>query len=433
MLEVDVPTNELSSDAIFEDVQTANAALAGLYAKMRDNAPLAGDESGALLGIYTDDMDYYANPVTNSSFDLYTNTQIDTNTTVASYWSEAFQVIYIANAIISGCEKSYSLPVTERNRIRGEALLARSIVLFYLQQVFGDIPYPITTDYQVNQVLGKTESGQVLGKLVADISIAVQLLPNEYRSAERIFLNRKAGEFILAKIYMVQQRYSEAEMLLKGVADDPMYMFEQDLTKVFIKSGKHIIWQLKPQNSSATKEAMLYYFGNVAPTLYALSNDLIQAFPSADLRKNNWMATSTFNGNTWYRSAKYKNRQPGNDSEFSIVLRMEEVYLLLSECYVQQGRLNEALPYVNATRQRAGLTSLQQPIAKETLLNEILLENRREFFTEMGHRFIDLKRMDRLGTLISIKPNWKNYHTRWPIPQKEILINANLKPQNNGY
>ncbi|ROI02525.1 RagB/SusD family nutrient uptake outer membrane protein [Chryseobacterium sp. G0240] len=433
MLEVDVPTHELPSDIIFEDVQTANSALAGLYAKMRDNAPLAANGSGALLGIYTDDLDYYANPVSNATFDLFNNTQIDTNTTVSSFWSESYEVIYIANSIISGCDSSLALPTSEKNRIKGEALLARSLILLYLQQIFGDIPYPISTDYTINQVLGKTASDQVLIQLANDVNLSISLLPNEYRSAERIFLNKKAGELILAKIYMIQQRYTEAEILLKGIVSDPRYVFEQDLTKVFTKTGKHIIWQLKPQNGAATKESTLYYFGNVAPSLYALSGALAQSFVASDLRKTNWTASSTFNGNTWLRSSKYKNRLPGNDTEYSIVFRLEEAYLLLSECYLQQNRLNEALPYVNATRQRASLVPLGQPISKENLLNEIILENRHEFFAEMGHRFLDLKRINRLNSLIPIKPNWKSYHLLWPIPQKEVLMNANLKPQNSGY
>jgi hypothetical protein len=73
------------------------------------------------------------------------------------------------------------------------------------------------------------------------------------------------------------------------------------------------------------------------------------------------------------------------------------------------------------------------PISKELLLQEILLEDKREFFVEMGHRFLDLKRTGKLNTLQATKQNWKDIHQLWPIPQKEILLNANLKPQNPGY
>ena len=93
----------------------------------------------------------------------------------------------------------------------------------------------------------------------------------------------------------------------------------------------------------------------------------------------------------------------------------------------------DAVPFVNKTRQRAGLPTLSSGIGKDLLLAEILNENRREFFTEMGHRFLDLKRNDRLSVLTASKPNWKEFHRAWPIPQKELLLNSNLNPQNTGY
>ena len=76
---------------------------------------------------------------------------------------------------------------------------------------------------------------------------------------------------------------------------------------------------------------------------------------------------------------------------------------------------------------------LTSPLSKDDLLTEIALENRKEFFAEMGHRFFDLKRMNRLQNLQAVKTNWKAYHQFWPIPQKELLLNKNLNPQNAGY
>src|SRR5690606_31457577 len=129
---------------------------------------------------------------------------------------------------------------------------------------------------------------------------------------------------------------------------------------------------------------------------------------------------------------KYKNRT-ANTNEYSVVVRLEEVYLMLAEALAQQNKTGEALPYLNATRTRAGLAALQLPMGPEVLKTEILAEYRREFFTEMGQRFFTLKRMGRLNDLMTTKPNWKQRDARWPIPQKELLLNPALKPQNDGY
>lgn len=433
LVEVEIPNNQITTGQLFEDVQTANAALAGLYAGLRDNSPVAGNQAGELFGSYTDDLDSYATTSVNGIFDIYRNQQIAANPTIYSYWSSAYQNIYTANAIVEGVENSSSISENEKDRIKGEALLMRSILYLYLQQIFGDIPYPVTTNYQVNQTLPKTTSSEVLARLESDLSLSMNLLKDDYRNAERIYPNKKAAQLMLAKIYMIQYRWNDAEAVLKSIVQSPLYQFENNITKVFQKTGTHILWQLKPKNpGDPTKEAMNYYFINAAPTNYALAQDLVNSFSNGDLRKQNWMAVVSFNGNTWFRADKYKNRT-NNSTEYSIVFRLEEVYLLLAEALVQQNKLLEALPYVNATRLRAGLSALTGTTTQPALLNEIILENRKEFFTEMGHRFFDLKRTNRLNTLITVKPNWKSYHNLWPLPQQELLLNSNLNPQNTGY
>ncbi|NML72435.1 RagB/SusD family nutrient uptake outer membrane protein [Chryseobacterium sp. RP-3-3] len=431
MLEVETPSNQIGKDKVFVDVQTANAALAGLYAGLRDNSPLSGEALGPFLGVYTDDLDSYALTDTNGVLALYHNQQTDTNSTVYSIWSTAYQHIYAANAIIEGVRAS-ALPAEDKNRIEGEALLIRSILLFYLQQIFGASAYPISTDYTVNQSLSRVEAGEVLTRLETDLSRCIQLLSDGYRDVERIFPNRKVAELMLAKVYMLEQKWSHAEGILKTITASPLYSFQNDLAQVFQKNSGHILWQLKPAGpGDPTKEAMLYYFSAAAPTNYALSENLIGAFSSGDLRKQSWMVPVTVNGKTWYRAGKYKNTV-NNDTEDSVVFRLEEVYLLLAETLAQQNKTGEALQHINPVKQRAGLSPLAS-VSKEMLLDEILLENRREFFTEMGHRFLDLKRNGRLGDLQDVKPGWKAFHSLWPVPQKDLLLNPNLKPQNNGY
>ncbi|WP_027374832.1 RagB/SusD family nutrient uptake outer membrane protein [Chryseobacterium sp. UNC8MFCol] len=433
ILEVDVPENQIPTESVFETVQTAHAALAELYAGLWNSSPLAGNQTGRLLGSYTDDLTYYGTNSTTGLYDIFQNQQIDSNAAISTYWASAYRLVYVSNAILEGTEKSTTIPATEKQRIKGEALLVRSILFFYLQQIFGDIPYPTSTDYQINQSLSKIQSSEVLTQLENDLNTSISLLTDAYRSTERIIPNRKVAQLMLAKIYMLQSKWNNAETLLRTITQSSLYQPENDLSKVFTKSGSHILWQLKPKNNGdATQEVTAYYFTGAAPSNYALSQNLVNIFTAADQRKNQWMATVTVGQNTWYRAAKYK-ALTNNTSEFSVVFRLEEVYLLLAETLAQQDKIADALPYLNVTRQRATLSALVMPISKQSLLDEILLENRKEFFTEMGHRFLDLKRMNRLNDLLPIKTNWKSYHSFWPLPQKELLLNPNLNPQNTGY
>jgi hypothetical protein len=433
MIDAEIPANQIASEMVFADAQTADAALAGIYAGLWNNSPVAGDQLSLLLSLYTDDLDFYAPSATNGMNEIFQNQLIPSNIVVNGQWASAYQLVYSCNAVIEGCEGSTSMSAADKKRISGEALLIRSLLFLYLQQVFGDIPYPVTTNYLINQSISKTASAEVLERIESDLNDVIAVLSDQYRNAERIYLNKKSAQLLLAKVCLLTNKFSEAEIHLKTVIQSPLYQVQNDLTKTFKKSSTNIIWQLKPANSGdATKEIFAYYFDFIPPYNYALSASLVSSFSVADQRKARWMIPVTVGSTTWYRAGKYKNLT-GNTDEYSVVLRIEEAYLLLAESLAKQGKISEAVPYLNVIRQRAGLVALPVTVSQDVLLSEILTENRKEFFTETGHRFFDLKRFNQLDQLKMVKPNWKADFGLWPIPEKELLLNANLKPQNNGY
>ncbi len=435
LVEVNDPTNQLGTGQVFEDVQTANAAQAGLYADLRDQSVISGAgyyATSTLVDSYADDLDCYNNDQ-NGAMDIYRNQQQETNTMIASIWNTAYKQVYFANSIIHGAENSTALSAADKNRLKGEALLVRSLLYFYLQQLFGDIPYTASLDYEYNRSLSKTGSAMLLEQLELDLKEAVSLLEDNYRDAERIYPNRKVAELVLSRVYLTEHKYQQAEQLAKEILQSPLYQFQPDLNEVFHNTGSHILWQLSPQNSGdATIEASFYYFSDAAPNAYTLTPALVSSFADNDQRKQAWMAKVSFNGSSWYRPYKYKNLSGTNTDEYSVVFRLEEVYFILAEALAKQNRLDEALPYLNATRERAGLSALTS-LSAEGFMNELLAEKRREFFSEFGHRFFDLKRLGRLDELKAVKTNWTGFKSLWPLPQNELLLNTNLFPQTPGY
>lgn len=431
-VEIDYPSDQIGTSNVFEDIHTANAALAGLYANLRDQYVLQASYGlGPILDAYTDNLDCYFQDQ-NGYMDIYNNSQQASNTTIESVWRDAYRQIYIANSIIEGIDQSINLSVAEKKYIKGEALFLRSIVYFYLQQIFGDIPYTTSLDYRKNQSIGKMNADEVLIQLEQDLLEAIDLLEDDYRDVERIYVNKKVAELLLAKIYLTKHEYQLAQQKLADILQSPLYQFQEDLHEVFHKSGKHILWQLKPEKTGdPTQEALLYYFSNAAPRSFVLSQDLIDIFDNNDLRKQTYMAKVVFNGDSWYRPHKYKNRE-NNTNEYSIVFRIAEVYALMAEALAGQSNFSEATQYLNKSRERAGLTPLTT-LSGEEFIDELLNEKRREFFTEFGQRFMDLKRFNRFDQLIGKKPHWSENKKLWPLPQNELLLNPNLKPQNPGY
>ncbi|MDQ0477464.1 RagB/SusD family nutrient uptake outer membrane protein [Chryseobacterium sp. MDT2-18] len=435
LLDVNFPVSQIGSSQVFESVGSADAALSNLYSDLQTYSLFSGgmEGAGALLGTYTDELISYELYTQNGTIDLYNNVQGSSNITVKAIWTTAYSEIYTANALIEGIEKSTAIGEEDRNRLKGEALFLRSLLYFYLNQIYGDIPYTVTTDYTVNKSLNKTPSSELLLKIQDDLYTAVGLLKDDYRNPERIYPNRKTAELLLATVLMTRQEYAAAEPVLRGVVESALYQWEPDVSATFKKSGRHILWQLKPlQPYDPTNEALLYYFDSALPTTYSLSPDLDASFEAGDLRKQQWITEIPVGSAPFYRAGKYT-RLIDNADEYSVVFRLEEAYLLLAEALAQQGKLTEALPYLNAVKQKAETAAAPSSFTKEQLLNSILDENRKEFFTERGIRFITLKRANRLSDLSLTKPQWKSHHQVWPLPFSELSLNPNLKPQNNGY
>jgi hypothetical protein len=138
-------------------------------------------------------------------------------------------------------------------------------------------------------------------------------------------------------------------------------------------------------------------------------------------------------GGPWYHSYKYREQFTGASVEYSIVLRLAEMYLIRSEARLAQGDLIGALEDLNHVRNTAGLPDVGAGTDAE-ILAAILRERRVEFFTEHGHRFFDLKRLGMLGQVLSgVKPGWQAADALLPIPENDLRLNPNLSPQNPGY
>jgi len=435
LVEVDLPINQLNTEQVFESTATADGALSALYSEMQASSVLSGGASGVgcLLGSYADDLDGYDIYSVNASMDIYNNIQLSTNTTVKMIWANAYREIYMANSIIAGIVNSSSIEEKDKQRIKAEAVFLRSIIYFYLTQLYGDIPFSTSTDYNINQALSKSPSEIVLDTIAKDLEDVVPMLENDYRNTERIYVNRKTAEILLATIYVHQKKWTNAENLLTQIIQSPLYNLQQDISKIFKKDGKHIVWQLKPiYEGTATPEALLYGFSSGVPRYYAASDNLISIFSDNDERKEKWLTPVVSNQKNYYKIDKYQTLTANTD-EYSIVFRIQEAYLLLAEVLAEENKIEESLFYINQIRQIAGLSLLSGSISQNQLKNEISIEYQREFFSERGIRFLNLKRNNKLDSLLNTKPNWKSYNEVWPLPASELLLNPNLNPQNTGY
>ncbi|MGK7371577.1 MAG: RagB/SusD family nutrient uptake outer membrane protein [Candidatus Halalkalibacterium sp. M3_1C_030] len=104
------------------------------------------------------------------------------------------------------------------------------------------------------------------------------------------------------------------------------------------------------------------------------------------------------------------------------IIRNAELILLRAEALAQRnnaGDLDASEDDINVIRNAAGLSNYSGPLTQNALIDEMLRQRRYELFFE-GHRWIDMRRYDRLGQL-PIDRAGDNVWESFPIPENENI------------
>ena len=463
------PIDTITTTQMFRSDAQAQAALGGLYSVMINNKDYDGNALGQfsngqmtiLGGLSADELNSFK--PTQELLDFNTNRLRFDNPYPPAIWNSAYKSIYGANAIIEGVAASTSPSFSDegRKRISGEAKFIRAFSYFYLVNLFGDVPLPLTVDFNETRNYARTPVEKVYEQILKDLLVAQADLPpvNTNPAGERIYPDKWAATALLSRVYLYlkdyRNAYKQADAVIKNMAG---HQIEMDIDKVFLKESREAIWQLK-QNS----DALFYNVGNATPEAYLLiptpgfmgeefyylsysiSDQLLASFEPGDKRLTHWIGRSEYDldlPKEYYFPYKYKtgmhNRVIGGaPTEFYTALRLAEQYLIRAEAAAYgEAALTDAIDDLNELRNRAGLIDLPYTLSQSQVIDAIAQERRVELFCEWGHRWFDLKRTGKAAAYLSQLPGkqpWRgDYQLLYPIPAQEILFNPNLKP-NPGY
>jgi hypothetical protein len=260
---------------------------------------------------------------------------------------------------------------------------------------------------------------------------------------ERIRPTKWAAAALLARVYLYLQDWASAEAQATMVIGHPDFLMEPNLDNVFLIPSKEAILQLQPLAGDNTKDGSLYNAHLLGGTPnFLLSPSLIASFDSSDVRLKKWIlqtvvpASGSVPAQTYLSPFKFKMGRNTSTTEYLMVLRLAEQYLIRAEARAQQNNLVGAKTDLDAVRARAGLPGVTVT-TKEAMLQAIAKERQVELFTEWGHRWFDLKRTGAIDSVMThtavVKgTTWKPHFKLFPIPQTEIQANPNLT-QNPGY
>lgn len=441
MIDVDTPDNQMVSADVYKDSVTAQAAVNGMYSIMYNgNAQVSTTLYGSNITLFaTRSADELVSSDAEDFF--FNNSLLPNNSNVATIWDTSYQIIYSANSVITGMETSNLSPALKKQLI-AEAKFIRAFCHFTLVNFFGPVPIITSTDVNLNKGLGRAPVTEVYAQVISDLKDAQGSLAADYSwsAALRTRANKWAATALLARVYLYNNNYAMAEEeSAKVIAQSSLYSLPAKLSDVFLKGSTEAIWQFNTNTNGYTFLGKnLLPISAVSNPAYTVTQTLLDAFEKGtvplddDDRDTVWIKRSTSASPVPYVS-KYISNVASANTEFDIVLRLAEQYLIRAEARAQQGKLEGCITDLNLIRTRAGLHgTLAQ--TKDQLLLAVAHERQVEMFAEYAHRWFDLKRTDRANAVLApIKgAAWATTDQLYPIPAAQLINNINLK-QNSGY
>lgn len=430
LIQIDAPASQLTGDKVYTDDNSAVAAISNIYTWF-ENYNIEGNLM-PYVSLYADEI--YPTTADEESRMYYNNAITVNDYSISNVWRYAYFIIYESNAMLENLPASSGITPAVKKQLEGEARFLRAYAYYLLVNLYGSVPLVLSTHVKETAGLSGDSTSDIYKQIVQDLSEAEIDLPEAYPTQEKTRANKWCAASLLARIYLYIGDWKEAEAQSTGVINSGQYQLDS-LDQVFASNSEEAILQGWNQ-SGYTITGSTYLPGSAGEApLYAIDSSLLNAFEPSDLRKTEWLDSVAISGSVYYYPYKYRlnNNTAGGRTEYTMLLRLGEQYLIRAEARAQENDPAGAIADLNIIRTRAGLKELPSGLSQQEILTAVARERRVELFTEWGHRFFDLKRTGQINAVLGAsKPFWKPTDQLYPIPQNELNNNPALR-QNEGY
>ncbi|UJP64635.1 RagB/SusD family nutrient uptake outer membrane protein [Mongoliitalea daihaiensis] len=422
------PLTALDANAALVDGTSANAILLGAYSRMQ-NINYYGLEYVLNNDLIADNARYQG--FFDSQLEIDQRAVPFTNLWITQAWPNIYRVINITNLLITGVPalEDATFSQAARNRVLGEAHAIRALAYFDLLRIYGEffnesstfgVPLLIepieNNDFNRIPNLARNSVAQVYTQIMSDINSAVDLLPGVNDKGR---MNFWAALSLRARVQLYRGNYTQAfDDADRVITEGPSQLLTnvRDIYVALTPTAESIFdLEFNDQDQSSFNTYI------IRRDEYNVDPSLLDAFEDGDTRADLF----SFSRNS-FRSAKYPDNNNGNNTK---VFRLAEIYFIRAEAAVfTNSDPNAGLADLNTIRERAGLQALTGFGTTDAFVDAILQERRVELNYE-GHRFFDLVRYNRIGTVLGM-PDFRRV---WPIPRDELLVSQGVLVQNPGY
>jgi starch-binding outer membrane protein, SusD/RagB family len=452
-LDID-PTTVVPEEDAFKDVQSARAAVNGMYDALQgdqDAAEYYAAELQAFSELSSDNAQHTGTFSTYREADRALLTSA--NGSVDGIWGDIYDAINRANMVIAHVPGVPGLDPAERDEMLGEAHFVRALTHHDASKMWGGVPIKTAPVAGVSEAsnVSRATLAEVYTQVLADLVAAEGLLSN---TSDPTRASLGAVRALRARVLLYRASAGPTGLndgnwaAVEAAATAAMagYTLAAEYADLFDADGGSTSEDIFRLRFSAQDPNYLgYYFMvktlggryEVGPTTNLRQH---YAAEPTDQRFAHNIAVDPASATRFYM-AKFPTPV---GAEHPHVIRLAEVILIRAEARARQNNFLGAVQDYNLIRVRAGLaphTFGVQVTDQATVLAAILRERRSELAFE-GDRWFDIVRRGDIPTmqahLIANGRTFAPYQILYPIPQGEIDVTrddagVSRLTQNPGY
>jgi len=352
-------------------------------------------------------------------------------------WYYPYRAVFYSNNVLEGLLKLTPTSQSEYNQIKGWALFNRAFAFFDLVSTFSkayqaetaasDIGIPIRLSAGIDEIMPRASVEETYTQVLKDLKMSCNLMTSTFPYSNRNRPSKVAAYAMLARVYLSMNQYPEAEFY----ADSALKLYDKLVDFNTISATATIPFPDPNVESLLTASFVSGYditqtIGSTESEIIKINPDFISLYPAGDLRLSIYFGKNA-KGN-YYRKRGYSGAV-GNPYSG---LATDEVYLIKAECLARRGLVEETMVLINKlVKMRMSNLKPYLPITatnKDEAIEKVLLERKKELIFR-GLRWIDIRRLNKIGGAITLKrtlngveytlpPNDQRYAL--PIPDDEI-------------
>lgn len=441
------PTESVNSSVIFESQDGVEAFMSGILRESRGQ--FKRTDAGGLYSMY------FARVVKGNDlvlgyqwylFDYENDNREPTYTRTIFSWEFPYYIINQLNQFINGVNNSSNLSDSVKEEFLGQAFALRAFYYFQLAMEFQhtysyDLSLPAPPIYTEPAIEGKAMStlGELYDFIITDLTTAAETAPATRNN--KSYINRNVVYAILARVYQVmgnwQQAANAAAIARQGypLNSDQYPLGFDDM------NATEWIWAM-PQRADQTNYFYIapHAFTDNINDAYGLAfwnKDFVSLFSQTDIRNSFIDLYNVGDADQYFARASLK-----FTFDFSSdipIIRSPEMMLIEIEANARMGKESEATNMLLSLQQNRDPNAKASGNTGEALIEEILVERRKELYGEMGVEWFDAKRLrrgitrtgnHRIGSAANLLPDDKKFFLK--VPQKEIDANINIDESVNS-